>query len=325
MADVNMSYASIAKPWRNSPFAGFLPLDTTVSELPFEYLSRVADRARKLLSNRTNEEVILAAKLIDGVLDAYFDWIRNEVAFELLKQYPGAAKFLSKDFLDGGERVELQRMEDDVEELMCGGYVPNLLLTIPNYPTKNSVDDVDSLKEIAELLHGQLPSPAPDTLDEYFAVLSLLHVDDCRRFLAIAFIGGDNTQLGQPSPNVVEALTIATQALAIALNAVCYAEHLAALQKIGVPLVGEKKSLKDLAQEFHKSIVSDRARRGANALHAEHRAFRKQALKFYDERKSEFRSVQAAARAISKDVPMEEPTIAEWIYAHRRQASVGTP
>jgi len=417
-----MNYALIAKPWRRPPFEGFPPLDGTVPELPFEDLPRIAARARKLLSDRTNEEVILAAELIDDVVEFYFDSIQNKVAFELLKQYPGSAKILSKDFIDGDDTDELLRMDADIDEIMEGGYVPNLVLSVPDYPTKNSVSDIDSLKEIAELLNGQWPTrtpgdidffkeiaellhlqwptrtpnsvgdidslkeivellnspwptptpnsvayidslkeivellnsqwptrtknsvgdidslkeivellnspwptPTPNTLDEYFAVLALRHVEDCSRFLAVAFPEGDSTQLGQPSPGVVSTLTVATQALAIALEAVCYAEHLAVLQKIGVPLVGEKKPLKDLAQEFHKSIVLDCARLGANARHTKHRTFRQQALKLYDEQKSEFRSVQAAARAISKDVPMEPSTIAEWIYTHRKQPPAGTP
>jgi len=320
-----MNYALIAKPWRRPPFEGFPPLDGTVPELPFEDLPRIAARARKLLSDRTNEEVILAAELIDDVVEFYFDSIQNKVAFELLKQYPGSAKILSKDFIDGDDTDELLRMDADIDEIMGGGYVPNLVLSVPDYPTKNSVGDIDSLKEIVELLNSPWPTPTPNTLDEYFAVLALRHVEDCSRFLAVAFPEGDSTQLGQPSPGVVSTLTVATQALAIALEAVCYAEHLAVLQKIGVPLVGEKKPLKDLAQEFHKSIVLDCARLGANARHTKHRTFRQQALKLYDEQKSEFRSVQAAARAISKDVPMEPSTIAEWIYTHRKQPPAGTP
>jgi len=319
-----MNYALIAKPWRKPPFEGFPPLDGTVPELPFEYLPRIADRARKLLSDRTNEEVILAAELIDGVMDVYFDSIRSNVAFELLKQYPGSAKILSKDFMDGDELAELRRMEKDIEELMCDGFFSNLVLSVPNYPTQNSLGDIDSLKEIAEFLHFQLPSPAPTTLDEYFAVLALRHVEDCSGFLAAAFQGGDSTQSGQPSPNLVFLLTAATQALAIALEAVCYAEHLSVLQKIGVPLVGEKKPLEDLAQEFHRSVVTHRARLGATARHKENRQLQEDALKYYKDNEKNFKSVQEAARAIAgKIVCAKHLTVVGWISDFKKKREAG--
>jgi hypothetical protein len=57
-----------------------------VPDAPFQLLPIIANRSRNLLSTRSDSEIINAERLIDGVVDAYFDQLRGQVIKDLLFQ-----------------------------------------------------------------------------------------------------------------------------------------------------------------------------------------------------------------------------------------------
>lgn len=72
--------------------------------------------------------------------------------------------------------------------------------------------------------------------------------------------------------------------------------------------------------------VSDLARKGADARHAENRQLREFALKHYEQNRSSYRSVEAAAEAIAgRVVPVTQRTVRGWIAAYNKsKQSAGT-
>ena len=139
-------YEQMAKPWQMPPFSKFSPLNGQVPAEPFQFLPIIADRARKLLSTRSESEIIIAANLIEGMLETYYDQLRGQVIIDLLHQYPDHGGILLKESLDEEDIEELDKRQRDIEDILCGGYIPGIELQVPNIPNRNDVSDIESLK-----------------------------------------------------------------------------------------------------------------------------------------------------------------------------------
>jgi len=315
------SYEKLHKAWSWTAFSSFKPLTGVVPSVPFEALPTIAGRARCLLPNRSEDEIIGAANLIDGVIETYYESVRGQVIVDLLQQYPDPQGILKKEFLDSNDIKELDRRQDDIEELLWGGWIPGLNLEVPFVPTRRDVPDFESLKLVERYLHYQEMAFKDGMASEYFGALALRYIEDTIETIshfgvitALDSENGDKSASEDENKHPSSSIVLAAQPFAYAVDAVSYGEHLSHLAKLGIPSVSDPRSMQDLAAVEAKRLLSEMSKRGAEVRHSEHRQLGQDIESWYLEHHSEFKSQNAAAEfVIRKIAPVAFVTARKYI------------
>ncbi len=306
------TYDSVFKPWQVKPFSLFSPLKDSTPNQPFEMMQSIAERARNLVFNRTESEIIKAASLINGVIDVYFESLQGQVRRQLLEQYPDPEGILKKEYLERDDVEELNRRFDDIDVLLSGGRIEGLDFQVPRMPIRNAASDARSLKTIGFFLDYQEGSFDRGSVSEYFGVMALLFIEDCLGILSYYHKDsqGENGTLF---------LGLASNPLAYALEAVSFGEQLKELNKLGLGSKITERSIEEIADKKAKEILSSNSKKGTDERHKKNRFYKLDAICKYEAGKNGFRSVEEAARVLCKEIPVEQRTIVGWIHSYRKE------
>ena|GEM_PF-3248157 len=90
-----------------------------------------------------------------------------------------------------------------------------------------------------------------------------------------------------------------------------------------VSLMGEIKGGHG-AYKAEIDAVSNQARKGASAAHAENRAMKRDAFKWLDENRSKYKSMDATAQAMTGEQPIAFRTARSWVGDWKKLRSAGT-
>lgn len=138
-------------------FANFKPMS---SNTPYRHLGRLGEivfRARKLLENRTDDQVETIADVIDSLAEDYFREAQETAIQKLVEE--GHQDWLEADW-DGN----FYDLKDDHEWLR-------------DWPTREDTSDVEVLQYIGGGVSGVFDDGMPDAMEhEYFAVVALVAV-----------------------------------------------------------------------------------------------------------------------------------------------------
>lgn len=194
-------------------FQNFDPMASYVPSAPFALLPEIANRARTLLRNRDQEQIIIIAKRIDHLVESHLCDLKDMAIIDLKKKYDPDDDEFSRYFeWDGGTREN-------------GRYLFNeSMLDELGILTQDNASSVDVLKSVIDerddhfYLPEGVPEPASDEYAEgrdyeFFAVLSLWLLADALSFLT--------NRANNPT-----CLSVAGSYAIEAMNSVCYAEHL---------------------------------------------------------------------------------------------------
>lgn len=255
-----------------------------------------------MVRNRSEDEIVGAANLIDGVLDTYYDSVRGQVIIDLLQQYPDPNGILKKVSLDEHDMAELDRRQSDIEDILCGGRIPGIDLRVPNVPTRNDVPDFVSLKVVERYLAYQEGAFTNGSASEYFGVLALRYVEDTiesiNHFGIVTSLDPENEEgtnsEGGTRPHS-RSMVLAAQPFAYAIDTVSYGEHLAHLIRLGVSAINETRPIKELAADEARKLMSEMSKKGTDARHAENRHIAETIEAWYLTNHAGFKSLDAAA------------------------------
>lgn len=305
-------------------FESFNPVSGDVPDEPFSILPSIAWRARSLLKTRTAEQIASAAEVIDWAIDTYFQSEKDEAIAKLLrglyvprryKREPATVESdydVSEEFFywDGGSRengrwVFKEGMEDQLD-----------------IPTAENTSEVDVLKDSNcwyvlddDSGDGCLPD---GKVYEYFAVLSLWLLADSLEWLK---------HNGAPSVR----FSLAGEYALKAMDAVCYGEHLQAIERINEAHIQEKatKQSEDKKQRSLKAQALNIAR------HRKDYEAKDLVIKEWEKDKSKFSSGEKAGihfadwllrqgvDAESKSLYDYQPRqVATWLRSYAKQIGV---
>lgn len=310
-------------------FDQFDPKTDNVPYHPFSLLPNIVWRARSILNKRSHDEILTAAQLADWMIDDYF---QQEAEYFIQEQLQGngwACKYINEE----------QHKEAGLRDLIRRGLPDN---ADPNeyfdFPTSDSTTEVDALKACIDSYDIEDDGFKDAKQHEYFAVLALWLVGDCLSWLRKGKQQRALTQLNGPGKGLRKILTdetislsIAGQSALLAMDAVCYAEHLKAAERhfeniatLRKELHQREQSIEAITEEKVAQRRSQTAREAAAKRHEENVALREQAIQHYEANEGRFPSMEAAAREIStKIVPVTTRTVVDWIRAHKKQRSAG--
>jgi len=213
-------------------FEIFDPVAGDVPEHPFSYLPEIAGRARALLRLRTKDQIVIAAKMINGKVEDYFRDAKDSEIYRMQSELDvGSDEFQAFFEWDGETKDNGRwRFKDHMEDEL-------------DIPTADNTSELDALKAIVEKRDDCffLPKGAhlperekfPEGEDfELFAVLSLWLLADALKFL-------NKTEVG---------LSIAGGYAIKAMDSVCYGEHLRE----------DDKTVSMLGAAFERSLESQK-------------------------------------------------------------------
>lgn len=308
----------------------FDPKEGRVPAIPFSPLPNIASRARLLLHRRSRDAIAAAAEMIEFVLNSYFDDAERHFIDEQLQNNGWACKYLSKE----------ARTPAGLRELIARG-LPDAAGDDEyfNFPTSENTTEVEALKvciHAYDFEHEDFRNPQDH---ELFAILALSYLGDCLHWLDCSPAQpGGRDEVTNPAkvlrPTFRGAqlnLSLAARMALMAMDAVCYAEHLSLMPRAEEErqgLMRDARQAKRREDEYAK-ILEQRtaaAKRGAIERHREHAEIREQVLRHYEENKVSYKSVEHAAREIAGIlVPVTHRTVVDWIHSYRRLQTASRP
>ena len=264
------------------PFETIDVLTETIPGVPFPQLPSIAERAAKLLSKRSHEEIVNGSKLLAWLVDSYFENI-------VLTEFPRLTGRFTDEFNNGTLPFNVDSLSPDEFDKAVENYTSN-------YIRPENMTEFMALKNCIKLY--KLDSPNfPDAYEyEFFAILSLWLVVDSLDW--ISFRSGKTKYLtNNISENFIaqfnnsksfkfSQLCFASIVALEALNSVCYAEHLA--------------SVEAKASEMSKTLISLKARNNAIKRHAKNTVNIELAVKLFSEKN--WCSTRQAAIAIAPKI-----------------------
>ena len=344
-------------------FDEFDPLTGAAPSHPFSQLPSIVSRARRLLKNRTRDEIISAAHSADFFMEEYFRAAKDNYIRRLLDRGGTELDHLPPESRnEAGVREFLDNWPVAADE------------NRPDVPTSDNTTELEALKEGIGTFELDGDDDFPNGHEfEYFAVLALWLVADAidwlkwtsdpqaqTRALYEVFApipAGGIPELSETINKTLEKsreqipafiesfqasmqisrevglsdtsirLSLAGSSALCATDAVCYAEHLKAMEVQARELLNLQtqihqmaKATDDLAETKAKQRVSDAATKAAKKRHAESRSIKNDVLAWYAEHMHEYPSMEAAAGAVveKKLVPMKFRTIRNWIAEYRK-------
>lgn len=153
-------------------FDEFDPLEGVAPSSPFSHLPDIVERARRLLKNRTREEIISAARSIDFFIEEYFVISKSDYIQHLLDTGGYELGYLAyEDRTEAGVRELLDNWPSWIED------------SPPDIPTSENTSELEALVEC--IGNYKLDdTDFPDSQEfEYFAVLALWLVADAIAWL----------------------------------------------------------------------------------------------------------------------------------------------
>ena len=243
-------------------FETFNPLNGNVPTYPFSILPSIAFRARTLLKSRAKEQIIDAAHGIDWAIDEYFSEIKQEEISRLKHELDPSGEEFEKYFeWDGGTVANGKWIfkDSNQDEL--------------DIVTAENTTEVDALKNCIgwwddiggeDFLQGKSY--------ELFAVLALWLLADALHWLqnsqakTLKSISDFSPKLAQDIERIVSGfppdliadkstnLSLAGESALNAMDAVCYAEHLFAVEKLKVTQEVERQ----VQEKKRRSMLSEK-------------------------------------------------------------------
>lgn len=311
-------------------FDQFDPKTGSVPHRPFSLLPDIVRRARSILRRRSADEILIAAQLADWMIEYHFEQEEDHFIQDQLRDSGWALQYLSHE----------DRNEEGLRKLIAVG-LPDT--AAPDhyfaFDTAENLSEIEALK--AEMgghafQEPGLQNPKPA---EFFAAMALWLVIDCIDWLnrKQKQLKLSDRGLRRGKRSIVSAekvhMSLAGEAAIKAMDAVAYAEHLRALEKIGLKqdelkkeLQQHKQSIETLAEAKAAQRRTAAARDAAAKRHVEHAMFKEYTIQYFEEHESEFKSAEDAATAIAgKVVNVKHRTVANWIREHKKSRSAGRP
>jgi len=296
----------------------FDPKDGAVPSHPFSLLPNIVRRARSILHERNRDEILIAAELVDSMIQNYFDQEKDLFIEDQLQTNGWVCKYLDQDARNAvGLRDLVTRGLPDAAD--SSEYF--------DFPASDRTTEVEALKDCIDNHRTEYEGFSNAKQQEYFAVLALWLIGDCLHWL----------QSGkQPTGAIADPifnLSIAGQHALLAMDAVCYAEHLSAvtthfenISHGGPEFYRHQQRVAEMVVTKAAELRSETSRQGAAKRHEENTAMREEAIRYYEEHEATFKSAEAAANVIAGTiVPVAHRTVADWIRAHRRLRPAGRP
>lgn len=342
-------------------FDNFDPLTEQPPEHPFSVLPSIVERARALLAGRSREQIVYAATTADWLINEQIDRTQAEIVRLVIEDSGWELTYLPED----------ERNEEGVRRLLEDWPV-EADDPAPYYPTSDNISEIDTLKVcISDYSLTDDPDFPNGRDSEFFAVLALWKIADTIKWLLwnrAQAIENSATLLatpfeippigliyeGQDKEKVRATLTnalshIDTQSLGLtddnirysiagesaleAMDAVCYAEHLKAIEElqhdrddlqmqlfIQADPAHQMENVERLAEEMARQKISIANSKAAIKRHAENHAMKQQVFDWCTSHLSEYPSMDAAAEAIAGNlVPVKFRTARSWISDYRKR------
>ncbi|MFA7279052.1 MAG: hypothetical protein WC100_03060 [Sterolibacterium sp.] len=326
------------KPWQWkswTPFSDLKPLNDVVPGVPFVVLPEIADRARRLLPSRNEDEITNAAILIDMVIETYYDSLRDDVINKLLQEYPDSNGILKKDSHDEEDIAEISRRKRDIEFLLSGKPIPGITIQVPDFPTRDDVPDFESLKGLEKYFSNEIGGLRDGLPSEYFGALALRYIEDCLQWLdyydsgiknGFDLASEDKSISTAASTSFSDSIIPATRSLVYAVESVCYGEHLEQLMRLDVKSANVFQTDNEMVVVEVARRISEMSKKGAMVRHAENRKIAETIQAWYLENRADFKSLDSAAEyACTEVVPISFRTARKHIgYAVKKLRSAGT-
>ncbi len=271
------------------PFNKIDILNNAIPIFPFLQLSLIVERAKKILPNRSQQEIFAATEHLRWIINSYFHQFRNEAE----RRQKSAVEFMQFGVIPVIDEPNGMPKFKDINHLNS---TKNILDYVTAYPQPLNTSELTALQNCMydyDLANAGFPTACTH---EYFAVLALWLAADCIDRLRT------NLDMEQNSdPNNIDTAFISEcdnlstdqQAIALAgvqaseaMNAICYAEQLVAI----------RENSKMLSQH-NTTALSLNAKKASRVRHAKNHELHALAVKLFFER-SDWHSVSAASKAI---------------------------
>lgn len=321
----------------DNQFGSLDPKEGRVPGHPFSLLPSIASRARRILHSRSREEITAAARMIDDVLDQYFENARDAFIEQQLGSNGWVCKYIDEHAPD---------RQSGLRELILTG-LPDTANDAEyfDFPNRENTTKIEALRRCRELGYTFNSEEFKDAqLQEVFAVLALWHLGDCLKWLKWNPWQDDGSgDPGQASPGLWMALpdtelkslglSLAGREALEAMEAVCYAECVGGLvlrncliENLATKLHQHDQRVDEQAERKLAERLSQNGRKAAAKRHEENVALRECAIQYYEAHEASFRSIESAAAAIAgKIVPVTHRTVVDWLRAHKKQRSASRP
>ncbi len=310
-------------------FDQFDPKIDSVPHHPFSLLPNIVSRARSVLGDRNSDEILTAAQLADWIIEVYFEKAKDSFVHDQLQGGGWALQYLAPE----------DRNETGLRKLINAG-LPDT--ADPDhyfgFDSPENLPEIEALKaEVDAHIFDDpgLPKPKPA---ELFAAMALWLVIDSLDWLKPKLhtsisngidVGPLRGILGDEKIH----MSLAGESAIKAMEAVAFAEHLRALERIGTErdelkkdLQQQKQNIETLAELKAAQHRTAAAREAASVRHRENTLLKKYAIQYFEEHESEFKSAEDAAAAIAgKIVNVKHRTVAGWIRDQKKLRSAGKP
>lgn len=299
-------------------FEAFDPVSSDVPEQPFPYLSEIAMRARAILTGRTIDQIVAAAKRINLEIEGYFDELKSLALFELDRDWDIRVESFETYYgVDTFDKAVEWLSQDGIGDIL-------------GIPTASNCSEVDALKTVIENRDSLKDALEPDGYEEgkdyeLFAVLSLWLVSD---------------SLNRIQKGDKHSLSIAGGFAVKAMDAVCHAEHLREvewlngliarnLDKMTVNQEELRSNWESEWKEHEREKRTKRAKQMNVARHAPTNHAKKEVIAEWVKNPSQFSSAEKAgiyyadwlvSHGIIKSI--EPRCVANWIRAHAKVIGV---
>lgn len=311
-------------------FDQFDPKTDSVPHHPFSMLPNIVMRARGILRNRNADEILTAAQIADWMIEAYFEDEKEYFIQDQLRENGWASQYLAPGEMNA----------EGLSKLISTG-LPDTASADHyfDFDTPDNLSEIDALKMAVDQHSFDDPGFKNPKQAEFFAVMALWLVIDCLDWLKrkqepmqLSDLGLSRAMKSIYTDEKIH-MSLAGEAAIKAMDAVCQAEHLNALERVGkkhdelkTELQQHKQNIESLADAKAAQRRSDAAKDAAAKRHLEHAMFKEYAIQYFEEHEAEFKSAEDAATAIAgKIVNVKHRTVADWIRDHKKLRSAGKP
>lgn len=298
------TYEWFARPGRDDqPFSSLHPKCGVVPREPFELLPRIFERAQQLVAKRTAADIHQTAVAMESAFGSYCDSFRDEVLRDSHELPSSSAEVGQSE----SPRLTRSTLFPDVEPCTgirdSVGEVPPLdMPVIPYIPTRDDYSDLQLLKLTYRYLTPQTLGYLDSQPSEIFGVLALRYIEDCVKTIAGFGIQTPMDVEGNPLSEREDAdehaygsVVLAAEPFAFAVEAICYAEHLAHLWRLGVTPESDAENLQEAARREARKLLSERGKKSAAMLHADDYRIAAVIEKWIVDNHKEFKSASQAA------------------------------
>jgi hypothetical protein len=232
------------------PFETIDVLTETVPDFPIPQLPSIVERAAKLLSNRTHEEINNGSKILAWLIDSYFETIE-------MKEVPRLFDLFGKQLYDGTLPFSEDSLSPDEFAKECENYTLN-------YIRPANTTEFVALQNCIKLYKLDHPDFPNASEYEYFAILSLWLAADSidwntfrsgeTKFLPNNIPAHFQSKLDEAKNGKFKNMCFASIVALEAMNSICYAEHLASVDTKVSASLKKKESL-----AAHKRLIKRHA------------------------------------------------------------------